>query len=227
MKNNTQNILKSAAGDGTLSGHLDRDFASKKFSDLLIKFSFSLVFVILMWISANSFFYLPFTPIPVTMQVLTVIISALTLGGYWAALAMIEYVFLGLIGAPVFAGFKNGLTAITGPTGGFIIGFIAAAFGAGLLYSSMIKNHVQKQIGGNGNRYLPYILLSSLAGVLIIYSSGYFHFAGYLYLYAELSGTDSLFILALRLAVIPFVVFDLIKVFIILLIYRVFLHEKN
>ena len=220
-------MLKSTTGDGTLSGHLDRDYASEKLSGFLSKFSFSLVFVILMWISANSFFYLPFTPVPITMQVMTVLISALTLGGYWAAFAMAEYVFLGLIGAPVFAGFKNGLTAITGPTGGFIVGFVAAAFGAGLLYRSMIKITGQKQIGDNGNRYLQHILLSSLAGVMIIYSTGYFHFAGYLSIFTGPSGTDSLFLLALKLAVIPFIVFDLIKVFIVLLIYRVFLYEKN
>jgi biotin transport system substrate-specific component len=227
LKNSAQDILKITISDGILSGLAARDIVPKKLSGLMVRLSFSLVFVILMWISANSFFYLPFTPIPVTMQVLTVLISALTLGGYWAAFSMMEYVFLGLMGAPVFAGFKSGLTAITGPTGGFIIGFIAAALGAGLIFRSILNKYTQMQAICPADRYPLYIILSSLSGILIIYATGYLHFTGYLYLLTGLDGKGSLFLMALKLAVMPFIIIDLMKVFIVLFIYRVFLYEKN
>ena len=226
MKNNNQNIIKSVISRGIQPGSLAKNTIQKRIENLLIKFSFSLVFVVLMWISSNSFFYIPFTPVPVTMQVLTVLVSALILGGYWAAFAMMEYVFLGLIGAPVFAGFKNGFTAIQGPTGGFIIGFIAAAFGAGLLFRFMLKRNTQQIRNSAGNNIL-FAFLSSLAGIFIIYIFGYLHFAGYLSLLSFQTAINSTLWTAFKLAVAPFIIFDLIKVFIILLIYRFALYEKN
>ncbi len=50
---------------------------------LAIKLTFSIIFAVLMAVSANSFFYLPFTPVPVTMQVMTVILSAIMLGHFY------------------------------------------------------------------------------------------------------------------------------------------------
>ena len=50
-----QTMLKNIPADDVMP------FEAEK---ILVKFSFSLVFVILMWISANSFVYLPFTPVP-------------------------------------------------------------------------------------------------------------------------------------------------------------------
>ena len=69
------------------------------------KLSFSIVFVILMAISANSFIYLPFTPVPMTMQVFTVLMAALVLGSRWALASQVLYIAMGLAGVPVFAGF--------------------------------------------------------------------------------------------------------------------------
>jgi biotin transport system substrate-specific component len=226
VKNGDQNIIKNAITGGIHTEFLGKKTVQKRIENLLIKFAFSLVFVILMWISANSFFYIPFTPVPVTMQVLTVLLSALTLGGYWAAFAMAEYVFLGLIGAPVFAGFKNGFVAIPGPTGGFIVGFIAAALGAGLLYKFLLKRS-EKQNRCSVNRNIIFAFLSVLTGIFIIYSSGYFHFTIYLSLLSSQPGIYNLLLTAFKLSVAPFIIFDLIKVFVILLIYRFTLNEKN
>jgi biotin transport system substrate-specific component len=226
VENSSQNIIKSAIARGIQSGSLAGNITQKRIENLLLKLAFSFVFVVLMWISSNSFFYMPFTPIPVTMQVLTVLVSALTLGGYWAAFSMMEYVFLGLIGAPVFAGFKNGFTAIQGPTGGFIIGYIAAAFGAGLLFRFMLKRHEQ-QIRSSAGNNIFFAFLSSLAGIFIIYSFGYFHFAGYFSLLSSQTAIYSVLMTAFKLAVAPFIIFDLIKVLIIILIYRFALYEKN
>src|SRR4030043_625139 len=100
---------------------------------------FSLVFAVLMAISANSFIYLPFTPIPVTTQVLTVLLSGLFLGSRWALTSQVFYILMGIMGLPVFSGFKNGAALLTGPTVGYVIGFMAAAFVTGYVYENLLK----------------------------------------------------------------------------------------
>jgi biotin transport system substrate-specific component len=67
---------------------------------------------------------LPFTPVPLTGQTLGVLLSGIVLGRDRAALAMVLYVALGAVGAPVFAGGKFGLG---GPTTGYLLAFPLAA----------------------------------------------------------------------------------------------------
>jgi len=138
-----------------------------------IKLSFSIIFAVLMAVSANSFFYLPFTPVPVTMQVLTVLFSAIMLGGPWALTSQLLYISMGLSGLPVFAGFKSGPMVLAGPTAGYIIGFAVAAYFCGFLYQNM--NSKNRLIKNNG---LLAGFSSSIAGVLIIaiiYLFGFAH----------------------------------------------------
>ncbi len=220
MKNENQKALKNIVAGGFRIDLLRRTSVRKGVEDFLMKLALSLAFVILMWISANSFMYLPFTPVPLTMQVLTVLLSAIVLGGYWAAFTQIEYIFLGLIGAPVFAGFRNGFMAISGPTGGFIIGFVAAGFAAGLLYSVITKRFNQGMKDHEQlNRLIAFV--SSLAGIIIIYSLGYFHFLGYISAASGYPVTSNLLLTAFNLAVAPFIIFDLIKIFMILAILEI------
>lgn len=75
---------------------------------------------------------LPFTPVPVTGQTFAVIAWPL-LFGYRAGFgAVASYLTLGALGAPVFAGFES-LTALWGPTSGYLIGFAVAAMLLGYL----------------------------------------------------------------------------------------------
>ncbi|MBM3709636.1 MAG: biotin transporter BioY [Actinobacteria bacterium] len=133
----------------------------KQVNQVLLKFTFSFIFAFLMWISANSFVYLPFTPVPMTMQVLTALIAPIFIGSTWAMFSQIIYISLGLAGLPVFSGFKSGITALAGPTGGYIIGFVAAGFVTGYVYSTLknkncslnlviFKNYYHK----NNNKFL-------------------------------------------------------------------------
>ncbi len=73
---------------------------------------------------------LPFTPIPITLQTLVVLASGVILGrdGFYAQLL---YLFLGGIGLPLFASSWPGAIALFGPSGGYLIGFVAAAYVAG------------------------------------------------------------------------------------------------
>ncbi|WP_456338927.1 biotin transporter BioY [Fervidibacter sacchari] len=76
---------------------------------------------------------LPFTPVPITGQTLGVLLAGALLGSRYGTAVVAAYVAQGLIGLPVFAGWKGGITALFGPTGGYILGFIPAAFLVGWL----------------------------------------------------------------------------------------------
>jgi biotin transport system substrate-specific component len=75
---------------------------------------------------------LPFTPVPISLATLAVLVCGGTLGAKKGALAILVYILLGAVGVPVFAGFSGGLGVIAGPTGGYIIGYLPMAVIMGL-----------------------------------------------------------------------------------------------
>lgn len=84
-------------------------------------------FVILTALGAFVRIPLPFTPVPVTLQTFFVLLSGAFLGGSLGAVTQLTYIFLGLLGLPVFAGAASGLFYVFGPTAGYLFGFIFAA----------------------------------------------------------------------------------------------------
>lgn len=76
---------------------------------------------------------LPFTPVPITGQTFAVLLTGAALGARRGAAAMGLYVLEGLVGLPVFAGGASGLARLLGPTGGYLLGYIAAAYLTGTL----------------------------------------------------------------------------------------------
>lgn len=88
---------------------------------------------LLVAVSAQVAVSLPFTPVPVTAQTLAVLLVGAILGSSRGALAILTYLAEGSVGLPVFAGGKAGLAVLAGPTGGYLIGFVIAAFVTGYL----------------------------------------------------------------------------------------------
>ncbi|WP_067727429.1 biotin transporter BioY [Oceanobacillus damuensis] len=76
---------------------------------------------------------IPLPLIPISGQTLAVGIAATVLGSRQGALAMTCYAAIGAVGLPVFAGFSGGPQVLVGPSGGYIFGFIAAAYFTGLI----------------------------------------------------------------------------------------------
>ncbi len=97
--------------------------------------------------------------IPFTLQVLFVLLAGLVLGSRLAMLSMIAYVLIGLI-APVYAGGTSGLGILFGPPGGYIWGFVVAAWLVGLL------------VERTGVRSVAGYAIVSLAGLIPIYLLG-------------------------------------------------------
>jgi len=205
MKGNKLINCSTTGRQGSIYGS-----AAGKYSDLLLKSSFTIVFAFLMAISANAFIYLPFTPIPITLQVLTVIFSAIMLGGPWALAGQLLYISMGLAGMPVFAGFIAGPAIFSGPTAGYIIGFAAAAYITGSLFNSRQLSNMIK-----ANKLITGFI-SGIAGLLAIYILGSVHLFGFLY---TLSGGQPIQTIASsvwNLGVKPFIILDLIKILIVI-----------
>lgn len=76
---------------------------------------------------------IPWTPVPITLQILAMCLSAAILGKKCGTAALAAYVLLGAAGAPVFANFNGGLAVFLKPTGGYIVSFPFAAFIIGAL----------------------------------------------------------------------------------------------
>lgn len=138
----------------------------------------------------GSLIVIPMQPVPITLQTLFTSLSGVLLGGYTGALSQIVYVLLGIIGLPVFAGGKAGLGTLLGPTGGYLIGFIAAAYVIGKMVEA------RKESG------ILWVTLSLVVGNLVIYALGVMQLS----LVAHLSVVK-----ALLAGVVPFLLGDLLK----------------
>lgn len=75
----------------------------------------------------------PFWPVPMTMQTLVVLLLGTAYGARLAVATVLLYLAEGLAGLPVFAGVGAGPAYMAGPTAGYLVGFIAAAWLAGAL----------------------------------------------------------------------------------------------
>ena len=87
-------------------------------------------------LAVSSKIKIPFYPVPMTMQTLAVLVIGVLFGWKLGIATIFLYLFEGIIGLPVFAGTPEkgiGLTYFTGPTMGYLIGFIPAVFFSGLL----------------------------------------------------------------------------------------------
>jgi biotin transport system substrate-specific component len=121
---------------------------------------FAALFASLTAVGAYIKIPLPITPVPVTMQVFFVLLAGCMLGSRWGTISIIVYLLLGIAGFPVFAGGASGLGVLFGPTGGYLIGFIFAAFITGKLSESFSRSSVLKNT------------LFMIVGLCVIYSFG-------------------------------------------------------
>ncbi len=96
-------------------------------------------FACLTGLLAQVRFYLPFTPVPVTGQVFAVLLSGVILGKWYGGLSQGLYAGIGIAGLPWFSGMKGGMDVLSGVTGGYIIGFIAAALVIGWFTDRYIR----------------------------------------------------------------------------------------
>ena len=166
--------------------------------DMTITAVFAAVIGICSWISIPS-------GVPFTMQTFAVFLACGVLGGKRALGAVLIYIFLGAIGLPVFAGFQSGPGVLFGVTSGYIIGFIAIA---------LIMWAVEKAFGNS----LRVLGVSMVIGFIACYIFGSFWF---MILYTQTTGPIS-FSAVIGMCVAPFIIPDLIKIALALILTKKF-----
>lgn len=128
--------------------------ATTLFRDVVLITAFSLITALAAQVSIP----LPFTPVPITGQTFAVLLGGALLGAKRGALSMLLYLSEGAIGLPVFAGGSSGLAKLAGPTGGYLIGFVVAAFLVGTLaergWDRRFWSAVVAMVIGEGTIYL-------------------------------------------------------------------------
>lgn len=129
------------------------------------------LFVVLMVVSA--FIRIPFPPVPLTFQTVVAVLAGLMLGPGYGAAAVAVYVFMGLLGLPVFTN-GGGFAYVLEPTFGYILGFVAAAFAAGLVRGRSLA--------------LPRLIIAALAGFLVNYLIGVPYFMAIWHFYMNNGG---------------------------------------
>ena len=134
------------------------------------------------------------TVVEFTMQTFAVFAALGLLGGKRALIAVGVYLLMGVIGLPVFAGFHGGISALIGPTGGYLVGFAAMA----LVYWLIIS------LAGEG-RWTR--VAAMVAGLLVCYAFGT---AWFVIVYTRQVGAVGV-MTALGWCVFPFIAPDLIK----------------
>ncbi len=147
-------------------------------------------------IIVGSYIRIPLA-IPITLQTLFIYLAALSIG--WSSLASVgAYLILGAFGLPVFAGGGSGLAYLFGPTGGFLLGF--------LLLTAVIAWIAR------GSKKIIRNTFALIFGTVVLYAAGSAWFS----LVQAMPYLD-----ALSLTVIPFIVGDLIKIVVSILVYRI------
>jgi len=134
---------------------------------------------------------LPFTPVPVTLQPMLVILAGMLLGPTAGVASMVLYLAAGAVGLPVFTPMgAPGIARFFGPTGGYLLAYPAAAFVAGAV--------ALKRPSLRGR------WLAGVMGIVVIFLGGI----------AQLTVLNGSFSRAIMLGVTPFAALDIVKAFV-------------
>jgi biotin transport system substrate-specific component len=156
------------------------------------------VFIILMGtvlLAISSKIKIPFYPVPMTMQTMVVLFLGITLGWKLGLATISLYLFEGIIGIPVFSGTPEkgvGIIYFTGPTMGYLIGFLFTVYFAGSLNFSK-------------NLFIKFLQL--------LFSLSFIYILGILWLGTLIGWEKPLF----QLGVQPFLLAELFKILIVLI----------
>ena len=153
-------------------------------------------------ISVCAMIAIPF-PVPLTLQTFGVFAAFFTLGGKNGSISVLLYIAIGSVGLPVFSGFTAGFGRLFDLTGGFIWGFLVAALAFWALES----------LAGKKRFFIP---ISAAISLLLIYVTGCVQFA----LVSSSDGAEIGILSAVVGCVLPFVILDVIKIFLAYIISR-------
>lgn len=173
-----------------------------------------LVMVAVGLLTASAYLSVPFYPVPLTMQTLAVLLIGGLLGPTLGASSVAGYLALGAAGAPVFHNGLGGAAVLVGPTGGYLVGFLAAVFvmGTAVRWASRIAraDSVRHDVSSPDDRAtglagwaaLGVLVVGVLAATASVYAVGVPWLAVF---------TGSGLATAFTVGVVPFLLGDLLK----------------
>lgn len=103
-----------------------------------------------------------FSGVPITLQTLGVILAGAVLGARNGTAAVVVFLALTMIGLPLLSGGRTGLTAMAGPSAGYLVGWIFGALVIGLLTARILPKY-PAPLG---------LLVNAVGGILVIYFFG-------------------------------------------------------
>lgn len=131
-------------------------------------------------------------PVPFSLSLLIILVNSSLFNKFEGFFITLLYILLGILGLPIFAGGLGGIGVITGPTGGFIIGYLVCS-----LVISLITNL--------NNKSNTLMLFSYILGILLCYTFGLVHY---------MNEMNVELIDAIIVCVYPFILVDIIKIFV-------------
>ncbi len=177
------------------------------------KLALALGVAVLTGLLAQLKVFLPWSPVPLTGQPLAVLLAGGLLGTWWGGVSMALYAGLGAAGVPWFQGFAGGLAYMTGPTGGYIIGFILAALFLGYFTDKFVRARSFSAMFG----------LMLFASFVLVYAPGLLQLNMWL---SMVKGEPVSFGQLMMLGAVPFLAGDAIKCVIAALITRAITPKK-
>lgn len=149
---------------------------------------FAALLILCAWISV------PAGDTAFTLQTFGIALVLWLLEGKWGTLSIFVYLFLGVVGLPVFSGFQGGAGAVLGATGGYILGFLVW----GILYWLLTAMGPKRE---------SFRLIAMVAGLLCCYAFGSFWFYR---LYLQTGNSLGLAFVILK-CVVPYLIPDALK----------------
>ncbi len=159
----------------------------------------SLIAMFVALIAICSWISIPVFSFNISLQTFAIFLSVLILGTKRSFLSVLSYILLGIIGVPVFSGFRGGATALLSGTGGFIIGFLFLSLVTGILLKHLPDKNIFK-------------LLSMIIGEIVCFIFG----IGGVLLYLE--PDEIIFKEIFSFCVLPFIIPDIIKIILALFV---------
>lgn len=174
----------------------DKTQKNKTYNIVLIAVSAALI-TICSWISITI------GPVPFTLQTMAIFAVLMTIGGARGSIAVVIYLLLGLVGVPVFAGFKGGPASFLGPTGGFLVGFAVAS-----LVWILLEKLLRDKMSSSAVKRILYGVINAVICEVVMYTIGVIWF---MVVYGQQTGPVGLGT-TLTMCVVPFIIPDIVKI---------------
>ena len=158
-------------------------------------------------ICVGCFIKIPLGVIPIVLQNVLCILSAVLLGGFIGAAPTALFLLAGLIGLPVYSGGTGGIAVWLGPTGGFLPGYLFGALVAGLIAGK--PDVSEKKLSW---KLVIRITLAITAGMIILYIPGVIRFSYWATGAGKVPADKTASAYALSACVLPYIPGDIIKI---------------